>query len=246
MFLPCPRIAHRGCSSTAPENTMAAFRQAIDLGVEGIELDVHQSADGQLVVIHDATLSGTTSGRGYVNERTLSELKKLDAGAWFNPAFASERIPTLEEVLSFIDGRCTVFIEVKQGRKPYPGIEEKVLKCINDLKMRDTVVLHAFEKDTLHRIHRLDESIPIYLDLFFPPVLGTFFFDRVVLQSSILKYKTLKGVSINHHALSPRLVRKVHALGLQVLAWTVNKPQDIQRMKSIGVDTIISNFPERL
>lgn len=241
-----PRIAHRGCSSAAPENTLEAFQRALDLGVEGIELDVHQTADNQLVVIHDATLNRTTSGRGYVNDYSLSELKKLDAGTWFNPAFTGLRIPTLEEVLILVNGRCTVFIEIKQGRKPYPGIEERVLACVHQTNMQEKVFIHSFEKDTLHRLHRVNAQIPIYLDLFFPPLLGKLFLDRIVLRSSIMQYDSLCGVSINHHALTAGLVRKVHERGLEVLAWTVNKPQDIQRMRACGVDAIISNFPERL
>jgi glycerophosphoryl diester phosphodiesterase len=139
-----PRIAHRGCSSAAPENTMAAFQKAIELGVEGIELDVHQSKDGELVVIHDATLSRTTSGRGYVNDLNWSELQQLDAGSWFEVEYASERLPKLEDVLNLLKGRSTVFIEIKQGRKPYPGIEERVMACIEKLNMQQHVFIHSF------------------------------------------------------------------------------------------------------
>ena len=110
--------AHRGFSGTAPENTLAAFRAAIDTGCDMIELDVHLSRDNQVVVIHDDTLERTTSGRGNVADQTYAELKRLDAGSWFDPRFSGERIPTLADVLSLARNRILVNIELKKGKKP--------------------------------------------------------------------------------------------------------------------------------
>ena len=106
-------MGHRGAMGHAPENTMASFRKAVELGVEAIELDVHLSSDGKLVVIHDETLDRTTDGQGPVVAKTLTELKALDAGSWYKPEFAGERIPTLEEVLDWARDRVPVVIEVK-------------------------------------------------------------------------------------------------------------------------------------
>src|SRR6266704_6290544 len=108
------RIAHRGASARAPENTLAAFAEAVRLGANAIELDVHLTADGVPVVIHDGTVDRTTNGRGEVAAMTLKDLRRLDAGAWFSSRFRGERIPTLEESLEFARGRCAMNVEIKE------------------------------------------------------------------------------------------------------------------------------------
>ncbi len=119
-------IAHRGASALAPENTMAAFAMAVELGADAIELDLHVSRDGELVVIHDHTLDRTTDGEGPVHTRSLQELKRLDAGRWFGESFAGQRIPTLAEVLDRFSGKIPLALEIKAGSAFFRGIEERV------------------------------------------------------------------------------------------------------------------------
>ena len=119
-------IAHRGASGSAPENTMAAFSLAVERGAEVVELDVQMTADGYPVVIHNATVNRTTDGTGLVREKTLAELQTLDAGSWFETRFAGERVPTLEEVVTWARGRVALAIEIKNTPFHYRGIEASV------------------------------------------------------------------------------------------------------------------------
>src|SRR5258708_746117 len=126
-----PRVfGHRGAMGHAPENTFASFERAVEIGVDAIELDVHLSADDEVVAIHDHQLNRTTNGQVVVHDMTLAELKQLDAGVHFDPAWAGQRIPTLGETLAWARGRCVLDIEIKGGPWPYPGIEARVVDLI--------------------------------------------------------------------------------------------------------------------
>src|SRR5467141_1421705 len=131
---------HRGNPDEFPENTMASFRSAIDLGVDVIELDVHRSEDGGLPVIHDHLLDRTTDGSGLVRDHTMAELKRFDAGSWKDPRFKGERIPSLDEVLAVAKGRVGVAIEIKNLPLPYSRIEEAVVRSVQDAGMTQDVV----------------------------------------------------------------------------------------------------------
>src|SRR5919109_2372877 len=126
---------HRGNAAECPENTLASFRSAIELGVDVIECDVHRSEDGGLPVIHDHLLDRTTSGSGLVRDQTMAEIKRFDAGSWKDPRFAGERVPSLDEVLGLARGRVGVAIEIKNLPLPYPGIEEAVVNAVQKAGM---------------------------------------------------------------------------------------------------------------
>ena len=151
-------IAHRGFSGAAPENTLAAFEKAIEVGADMFELDVLLSRDGRVVVIHDDTLDRTTDGEGKVAAFTLAELKKLDAGSWFSAEFAGERIPTLEEALRLAKGCILVNVEIKTeavGR----GVVAKALEVIDELDMKDNVVISSFDPTALAKARELHPGI---------------------------------------------------------------------------------------
>jgi glycerophosphoryl diester phosphodiesterase len=150
-------FAHRGASHEAPANTLAAFRRAVELGADGVELDVHLSKDRQLVVIHDFTLETTTNGRGLVQNHTLAELKELDAGSWFGPAFAGERIPSLQEVIEAVGQRLLLNIELKASRHgPGSGddLADAVVHLIEDYHLQDRVVVSSFSPLAVRRAKR--------------------------------------------------------------------------------------------
>jgi glycerophosphoryl diester phosphodiesterase len=152
-------IAHRGGSVCRPENTMAAFKNAIKMGVDYIELDVHMSKDGYPVVIHDASLERTTNGTGKVEDKTLEELKKLNAGSWFSDEFIGEKLPTLEEVMDLAKNKTGIVIEIKKGDNLYDGIEEKIVKLIRDKDMVHDVIVISFNYELLKKVHELDGHI---------------------------------------------------------------------------------------
>lgn len=151
-------IAHRGSSKLAPENTMASFKEAFKHGATAIELDVHRTKDGHLVIMHDDTLDRTTTGRGRVGDFTLKELKELDAGSWFGPQFTGEKIPTLEEVLDWAKGKVKVDIEVKNSRQ-YPGIEQDILRIVEEKELKDDVFITSFDKSVSENIEALAPEI---------------------------------------------------------------------------------------
>lgn len=233
-------FAHRGASGHAPQNTLAAFLLAAEMGADGIELDVHLSADGEAVVIHDDTVDGTTDGHGRVSQMGLSELKALDAGAWFDRRFAGERIPTLQEVFDAVGHRVLINIEIKAERGYHPPAQEaEVVRLIEDNQMVDRVLVSSFAPSSLRRVHKMNSNIPLGLLYGRPEPL---FLPRL-----------LRWLSVPYDALHPSLgmvtrgyVERARRRGERVNVWTVNAPQDMRRMRDLGVDGIITNYPDLL
>ena len=152
---PCIRIAHRGASGSAPENTLAAFKKAIEIGVDAVELDLHGTADGEIVVIHDPSLDRTTNLHGSVNQATLETIKRADAGGWFASEFVGEPVPTLVEALECIGGNTIAVLEIKDAT-----IGEAVVKKINEMDALEKVVLISFHTSVLREVRALDPRIP--------------------------------------------------------------------------------------
>jgi glycerophosphoryl diester phosphodiesterase len=249
---PKPRLfAHRGASGEVPENTMAAFRRAIDVGVSYAELDVHATRDGQIVVIHDETLERTTNGKGKVQEHSLAELQQLDAGYWFSAdddqqfpfRAAGVRIPTLAEVLRGSPAlRFTV--EIKQVEPP---IEELVIAVVRDCGRAEDVIL-ASEHDRI--ITRVRELAPEIATSF--AVGEVVDFIQRVSTSQLAEYHPA-GLALQippefHDVplVTAETMTAAHALGLEVHVWTINEPQEMERLLNLGVDGIMSDFPGRL
>ncbi len=236
---PITVTAHRGFSGENPENTLASFRAAIAAGADMVELDVHLTRDNELVVIHDDTLERTTDGKGNVADKTLSELKRLDAGFKFNPRFAGERIPTLTEVLDVTRGRILVNIELKKGKNfPYTMEElaDRTLAAVEKAKMLDQVLFSSFDPAAVDRIRERNPRLPIAVitqkPWATPAVAGG--------------GKLYPAINSSFKNLNEKNIRLAHAAGLQVHAWTVNTPADMEKVISLGVDGIITNYPNRL
>ena len=148
-------LGHRGARGHAPENTMASFQAALDMGADGIELDVQMTKDGKVVVCHDHSLERTSNGSGWLVEHTREELRALDFGSWFSPQFAGEKIPTLREVLQWAaPTRLIVNVEIKHGPVIYEGIEEKVSALIRECRMVERVIVSSFYHPSLLKILR--------------------------------------------------------------------------------------------
>jgi glycerophosphoryl diester phosphodiesterase len=154
-------FGHRGASASAPMNTLPAFERAVALGADGIELDVRQTSDGALVVIHDDTVDTTTDGSGRVDSLTLAQLNELDAGAWFGPAFACVRIPTLESVFEAVGARLLINVELKAEHLRATGLEAAVAEAIARFRLHDRVLVSSFNPLALRRFHRLMPEVAI-------------------------------------------------------------------------------------
>ena len=226
------KIAHRGASGNFPENTVCAFRAAIDAGAEMCELDVQLSRDGAIVVIHDETVERTTDGKGEVAELTLEELKRLDAGAKFKGgAVKGERIPTLDEVFSVTSGKCGLNIELKAG-----GLEHQVAQIMQARNALADSIVSSFDWEYLKNIQQLHFNIRIGLLAEEKPV------DLM-----------MNAVAMRAHSINPRwdmvtsdLCKAAHERGLKVYTWTVDADARMRALIAYGVDGIMTNYPERL
>jgi glycerophosphoryl diester phosphodiesterase len=232
-------VAHRGASGHAPENTMAAFQRAVDLGARFIETDLHLTRDARVVAIHDSTLDRTTTGHGPVYLRSLEEVRALDAGAWFSSrsgeSFAGEHVPTLGEILRFAKERDVVFyLEIKSDAAW--GAEHVVVAALRDSGEAARVIILSFDPATIESVHRLDSTM----------MTGYLCEHR---SKDLVERSVRAGarqIVPRGDLVTPALVEKAHRAGLQVVAWTINEPAQMRRLIAAGVDGIMSDYPDRL
>ena len=244
-------LAHRGGAGLAPEDTLVAFRTGLDAGAGGLELDVHTTADGHVVVIHDKTVDRTTDGSGPVGEMTLREVRRLDAGYRFSLDGETYpyrdrgvNVPTLEEVFRrFPD--VPINIEIKGSR---PGIERSLWQMIERAKAEDRTLVVAGDSDATRRFREASKgrvptgaSIPEMLTFY---LLGRLRLTRLLRPAyeAIQVSETYRGVRI----ITPGFIRAAHDLGVRVDAWTVNAEDDMRRLLAIGVDGIMTDHPDVL
>ncbi len=239
-------IAHRGASGSAPENTLASFNKAIEMGADVVELDVHLSSDGELIIIHDYTLDRTTDIKGEIKNHTLKEIKKADAGSWFKPDFKNERVPILDEVLFTVNGRAKVLIELKDGNDVYPGIEKKTLECIKRNGAESWCELQSFKDTVIKNLQALKTTMPVYkLVVGNVPALPLYH-DGEMHGGSAFQFKNVAGINPNYRFARKRILKKLHQRGQQMYVWTVNDEKLMKKLLRWGVDGIITNYPEKL
>ena len=220
---------HRGNPAEHPENTLPAFRSAIELGVDMIECDVHLSADGELVVIHDHTLDRTTDGTGLVAQRTLAELRALDAGG-------GERLPVLAEVCELARDRVGLCVEVKQIPVPYPGLEERLVGCLGALGMLDQTAIISFHHGSVRRIKELEPRLAVGVLEGARPI------DPVALMRS-----AGAGIYSPHYgAMDRELVEEIHAGGGVVGVWTVDDAAAVAWCRACRPDSVFTNRPREI
>ena len=238
-------IAHRGGAKLAPENTLASFKNAIEIGVDMIEIDVHFSKDSEIIVIHDKSLDRTTNGNGEIKTLTLDEIKKYDAGSWFSEDYKNEKVPTLTEVIQTINGQCKLLIEIKDGDEKYPGLEKKIVETVKEHNAEPWVVVQSFNKNSILRIKEM------YPDLITYYLLGRNFNDFYAeLSEQIRTGKPVEnkfdGIAPHYSALDTKKVDLLHKAGFDIFTFTVNKPADMQNVIELGVDGIITDSPDIL
>ena len=234
------RIAHRGASGSghAPENTLAAFQRAIEVGVDGVECDVHCTTDGEVVVIHDHTLDRTTDSKGNVEKMTLAEVREADAGSWFDIPFAGERVPTLTEVLELMKGKAITVVEIKQA-----GIADKVVKSIEDAGSVAEVVLISFHASALSAAQAINPRIPRSFPRGGKRGVKKHGAILALVQQAV---ELGGGLDLAGNIITPQLVRESHLRGVAVWAWTVDDEAEMEKLAQMGVDAITSNYPDKL
>jgi glycerophosphoryl diester phosphodiesterase len=227
-------LAHRGASAYAPENTLAAFRLAIEQQADWLEMDVQQTKDGQLVVFHDLRMERTTDGTGALRELTLEQVRQLDAGSWYGPSFAGERVPTFEEVVALArEQNVQIFPEVKDPRL-YPGIEERVAAVISAYEYEDRTIIQSFDMTSLERLRALNPRLKL---------------AALYTAASPLRGDPPPGVSVvgppwEAVTSDPALVRDAHASGRQVVVWSVEGAAAVRPLIDARVDGIITSRPD--
>lgn len=229
-------VAHRGFSGKAPENTLAAFRMAMELPyVTWMEIDVQLTRDGVPVVIHDYSLDRTTNGHGKVKDMDWSQMRRLDAGGWKNRSFRGERIPSLEEVLELSKERMRLNIELKNAGNLYPGIEKTVTQLLASKGMSKDVVLTSFDTGTLQRCQEADPAVRR----------GLIFDSRWGDPAGRVRELGCSFLSIAFSRLTPGLARFMSARGVGLMAWTVNKAKEMRRLADMHSDIMIcTNRPD--
>lgn len=227
--------AHRGASGYAPENTLAAFQKAVDLGADGVELDIQLTKDDQIVVIHDETIDRTSDGKGWVKDYTLEELRAFNYNRT-KPEYKHADIPTMREVFELL--KPTGFfinIEIKTGVVFYEKIEEKILALTKEMGMEDRVCYSSFNHYTVTRIHELKPDAEV----------GFLYADGPIDMPS---YGVKHGVNALHPALYnlqyDGFVKECKEKGLKLNVWTVNERPYMEMCCQYGVDAIITNYPD--
>lgn len=269
---------HRGAKGTYPENTLLSFKKAIEQGVEGLELDVHMTKDGEIVVIHDESLGRTTDGSGYIKNLTLEEVKQFSAGSkskyahfpnYDEAVWSAECVPTLIEVFELLKPyRTELNIELKTYIEKYDGIEEKVLSIVKEYGDNRKVIYSAFHLPTILRVKKIspDAKIAWLLN------------DKISLpkdQMQTLELEALhlaKSIVLPNKSVVPKLIQLMSTLNVteaneikrlvdivenansddifkdlykQIRVWTINDPEEMKQLLELGVDTIMTDYPER-
>lgn len=229
-------IAHRGASTYAPENTLAAFKKALDQEADAIEFDVRLSKDGVPVICHDATINRTSNGKGYIHNLTVDQLKKYDFGSSFSKKYKGETIPTLDETLSLIsDQPRTIHIELKNGPVIPKDLERKVLDLVYRHGVEHKVVYSSFDHVSLQRLTHIDPNAKIGL-LFHINLINLFDY----IQNTGL---CIYSIHPNHFYVTEEMIVEAHERNIEVNIYTVNNRNQANMYKSLGIDGLITNDP---
>ncbi len=229
-------LAHRGDSLHAPENTLPAFSSALQKGADGVELDVKLTADGHVVVLHDSNVERTTDGAGRISSLTLENVRKLDAGSWFSPAFKGTRIPLLDEVLEIVGKDKLINIEMKNYSAPFDGLALKVCEVIKRHDIGDRIILSSFLPYNLKVTARVLPNVSRGL-LAMTGALGMW------ARSFGFMFGDYHALHLHLSNASREQIQRAHRVRRRVHVWTVNSADDIQRLRDWGVDGIITDDP---
>ncbi len=253
-------IAHRGASAYAPEHTFAAYKMAMDMRADYIEFDLQQTKDGVLICLHDETLDRTTNAKEifakresyYVSEFTIDEIKKLDAGTWFNKIYPDKakdeyvglKIPTIDEAIKYVEdygkGKFNYYIETKSP-DIYPGMEEKLLEKLRLYNISDKTIIQSFSSESLRKIRKMNNNIMlVQLNSS-----DNYTIPKLIESLDIIK-NYANGIGPEKVLVDKNLVIEAHKHNLVVHPWTVNERLEMEKLLDLGVDGMFTNYPDVL
>ena len=224
-------IAHRGASGFAPENTMAAFEKAYEMGADGFECDVQLTKDGYPILLHDYTLERTTNGTGFALDKRLAGIKKLDAGSWYGPEFAGITVPTLDDVFAYAKGKMLLNIELKKSPQPEQLVEE-VCSRIREYNVLDQCLITSF-----------DEKAVTLAGQCLPDCHTGLLIDK---PADMMWEGGWTFLAVKHELINVELLKNADRENIKIVTWTVNEESDMQRLLDMGVGRMITNYPDRL
>lgn len=229
------KFAHRGASGSAPENTLAAMKKAVDLGAEAIEFDVQLTKDKRIVAIHDYKVDRTTNGRGYVMKKSLGDLKKLDVGSWFGDEYIGEKIPTLEEVIESLPSNILLNIEIKSFMLDMRDISRFVVEIIKKYEIEERVIVSSFDHKLLKKVRDLDEEIRI----------GMLFYGKLLDIEKYPPLKYLKPYSLHFSSeyLDKEDLEKLRKLPYKTYSYTINDEKLAKQFGEYGLDGYFTDYP---
>lgn len=243
-ILTAKNIAHRGASGIAPENTLVAMKKGIEAGADGCECDLYASKDGRIVLLHDKNLKRTTGFDGNVSEQSFEKIRSLDAGSWKSPEYKGEKIPTFDEYLGlFAETEARPVIEIKQE-----GIEADLVAAIRKAKMTEKVIVIAFSEKVVKNVREIEPKICIGW-LYSQKFEGTAEENSEEFAKTIIAKAENAGtsvVSLAHDMISPKLLELLRDRGLHVWCWTVDDPKRMEVLLDWGLESITTNYPDRL
>jgi glycerophosphoryl diester phosphodiesterase len=228
-------IAHRGASGYAPENTLAAYRRAVAQGVTFIETDLHLTRDAHFVALHDETVNRTTNGQGPIQQMTLLEARRLDAGSWFGSEFIGERLPTLPEILDFAKKHDVVFyLELKSDG--FWGGDHALISALRDSGEIPRVIVVAFDASILEGLRKIE-----------PTLMTALLYDGTI-ENPLEKALSIgaRQIAVKGDLMTPNFLSEAHKKDIQLVCWTINQPAHMRLLAAAGVDGIMSDYPDRL
>ena len=238
-------VAHRGASGYAPETTLEAYRLALEMGVDFVEMDIHMTRDGVLVAIHDADVRRTTDGHGLISDLKVSELKKLDAGSWFNrahpgkarPGYKGLKVPTLQEILDLVkESSAGCCIEIKDPERYPENLESELLSILRAAGMERRTRVLSFSSRSIAKIKALDSSIQTTLLIA----------RRTRNPVRATLHVPADELGIRYNLATAGIAGAAHEKGISLSVWTVDRETDMERMIRMGADSITTNYPDRL
>lgn len=227
-------FGHRGAKAYAPMNTLPAFELALKQGADGIELDTHLTKDGRLIVLHDFTVDHTTNSQGYAKDKTLAEIKALDAGSYFNASFAGTQIPTLDEVFEAVGHKLLINVEIKSETVETDGVEQAVADCLTHHDMKKRIIVSSFNPLTLKRFRAILPDVPI----------GYLYAQDWTFSPEVMDTVPHEARHPQYTMIDKAYMEWARSHGWRVNTWTVNDPAKAVELRGLGVDGIITDNPD--